>query len=124
MSNKKMDILIIDDNKEITDMVSFFLDSQNINCTSVNTGKEGLSEIENGDYDVILLDLTMPDFSGFEIFSQLKKENLLNKNNILLFTASFIEDDEIQRMVSDGAKGVLKKPVSIDNIIEAINGLS
>jgi DNA-binding response OmpR family regulator len=119
-----MDILIIDDNKEITDMISFFLEGQNICCKTVNGGREGLLKIKNEKYDAILLDLTMPEFSGFDIFNKLKEENLLRQNNILLFTASYITDEEIQSMVSAGAKGVIKKPASINNIIEEINKLS
>ena len=42
-----MDLLIIDDNKEITDMVSFFLENQNISCKTVNGGREGLLRIKN-----------------------------------------------------------------------------
>ena len=119
-----MDLLIIDDNKEITDMVSFFLENQNINCKSVNGGREGLLKIKNEKYDAILLDLTMPEFSGYDIFNKLNEENLLKQNNIILFTATYITDAEIQSMISAGAKGIIKKPVSIDKIIEEINKLS
>jgi two-component system OmpR family response regulator len=115
-----MDVLLIDDNKEITEMISFFLDSQDISCRVANNGREGLLKIKNEKYDVILLDLTMPEFSGWDIFNNLLRENLLFKNNIVLFTASFISDDDIQKMIDKGAKGIIKKPISIDKIIETI----
>jgi CheY-like chemotaxis protein len=119
-----MDILVIDDNKEITEMISFFLDIQNISCQVVNEGRKGLLKIINEKYDAILLDLTMPEFSGFDLFNILKEENLLKQNNILLFTASYISDEDIQDMISDGVRGVLRKPVSIDNIIEVLSKFS
>ncbi len=115
-----MEVLLIDDNKEITDMISFFLDSQDISCRVVNEGREALERIKNEKYDVILLDLTLPEFSGYDIFNSLKQEDLLKHNNILLFTASYISDDNIQKILSDGAKGIIKKPVSIDKILEAL----
>jgi CheY-like chemotaxis protein len=115
-----MEILLIDDNNEITEMVCFFLDSQNITCTVSNDGKEGLEMIKSGKYDVILLDLTMPEFSGYDIFKDLKQEGLLKQSNIIIFTASYIVDEEVQKMISDGIKGIIKKPVSVDDIVRVI----
>jgi two-component system, OmpR family, response regulator len=115
-----MDVLLIDDNKEITEMISFFLDSQDISCNVANNGREGLGKIKNEKYDVILLDLTMPEFNGYDIFNDLLKENLLRKNNIVLFTASYISEENTLKMMEEGAKGIIKKPISINQIIETI----
>jgi DNA-binding response OmpR family regulator len=116
-----MEILLIDDNKEITEMISFFLESQEIVCDIENNGRKALEKIKYNKYDVILLDLTMPIFSGFDIFNYLKQNDLLNKNNIVIFTASYITEEKIDEMLEDGAKGIIKKPVSIDSLIETIN---
>jgi CheY-like chemotaxis protein len=62
----------------------------------------------------------MPGFSGFDIFRELKKDDLLKSNNVLIFTASSVTDQELKDMLSSGAKGVLKKPLSIDDLIQAI----
>ena len=117
----KMEILLIDDNKEITDMVSFFLESQDISCEVANDGKKGLEKIKEKRYDVILLDLTMPVFSGYDLFDELKRENALRKNNLVIFTASTIEQEKIDKMMEDGIKAIMRKPISIDSIIETIH---
>ncbi len=115
-----MKILLIDDNKEITEMVSFFLDSSDISCKVVHDGREAMERIRNDKYDAILLDLTLQEFSGYDIFNSLKKDDLLKNNNIILFTASYISDEDIQKIISDGAKGIIKKPTSIDDILEVL----
>jgi len=69
---------------------------------------------------VILLDLAIPEFSGFDIFKVLKDEGLLRSNNVLIFTASSVTDHELQEMLSSGAKGVLRKPLSIDDLTDAV----
>jgi two-component system OmpR family response regulator len=117
----KMEVLLIDDNKEITEMISFFLDSQGILCEVENDAKKALEKINEKQYDVILLDLTMPVFSGFDLFNQLKKENYIRKNNIVIFTASYIEQEKIDNMIKDGIKAIIRKPISIDSIINTIN---
>jgi len=116
-----MEVLLIDDNKEITEMISFFLDSQDILCEVENDAKKALEKINAKRYDVILLDLTMPVFSGFDLFNQLKKENDIRKNNIVIFTASYIEQEKIDSMIKEGVKAIIRKPISIDSIINTIN---
>jgi CheY-like chemotaxis protein len=116
-----MDILLIDDNKEITEMISFFLDSQDIFCEVENDGKRALEKIKEKQYNVILLDLAMPDFSGFDLFNVLKKEKSLINNNLVIFTAAHIEQERIDKMIEEGVKAIIRKPISIDSMIEIIN---
>jgi len=116
----QMEVLLIDDNIEITEMISFFLKTQDISCKVVNDGKEAIDQIKNGKYNAILLDLTLPIFSGYDIFNYLKQNELLKQNNIILFTASNLTEEDIQNMIKNGAKDVLKKPISIDTIVETI----
>jgi DNA-binding response OmpR family regulator len=61
----RLNVLIIDDNEQITKMISSFLDMSNHDCTVVNEGKEGLELIKTKQYDSIVLDLAMPEFDGY-----------------------------------------------------------
>jgi CheY-like chemotaxis protein len=115
-----MKILLVDDNAEITEMVSFYLQSNGAECKVANTGRGGLEEIRRGKYDVVILDLAIPEFSGFDVFNALKKEGLIESNNIVIFTASSISEENVESMVRDGAKLVLRKPVSLDDLQSVI----
>ena len=70
-----MKLLVIDDNKDLTEAIYDSLDSSEIECKMINDGKTGLDEIltERGKYDLILLDIAMPNFSGMDILKKLKK---------------------------------------------------
>ena len=115
-----MKVLLIEDNKDIADMVRLCLESENIVCEATGDGKAGLQFIKEDKFDVILLDLAIPEFSGFDIFRSLKDENLLGSRNVLIFTASSVTDEDMKEMLSAGAKGVLRKPLSIDELLEAV----
>ncbi|MGB8935382.1 MAG: response regulator [Candidatus Nitrosopolaris sp.] len=115
-----MRVLLIDDNEDIAEMVRLCLESENIVCEATQDGKAGLQSIKEDKFDAILLDLAIPEFSGFDIFRALKVEDLLKSNNVLIFTASSVTDQEIKELLSSGAKGVLRKPLSIDDLIEAV----
>ena len=106
-----MKILVVDDNKEITEAVSFYLDSIDISCTVTNDGREALQIIrEREDFDLILLDIAMPDFTGLDVIDELKKDNLLVLRNIVFFTASNINEEEL---LTHGAMVIIRKPISI-----------
>ncbi|MGN6624110.1 MAG: response regulator [Candidatus Nitrosocosmicus sp.] len=116
-------VLVIDENKDITEMIKDFFDSEDIGCKIINEGKEGLDEIRknNGYYNLILLDLTMPDFSGWDVFKKVKEEDLLKSNNIIIFTASTKTNNEIGEMINEGAKFVLRKPFSLNDLISIVD---
>jgi two-component system, OmpR family, response regulator len=86
----------------------------------IDNGIEGLDAIEKDDYDLIFLDIAMPDFSGLDIIRSLKDDGLFQSKNIVIFTASSDQKvwDEIKNY---GAKEVLKKPCSLDTLAELIN---
>jgi DNA-binding response OmpR family regulator len=62
----------------------------------------------------------MPEFSGLDVFNKLKEENLLKSNNVIIFTASSTQNTEINEMLKGGAKYILRKPPSIDEILDVV----
>lgn len=126
MTNKSFSIptsrvLVIDDNTDITEMLKDFFETEDIHCKVINDGREGLEEIRNkANYDFILLDLTMPEFSGWDIFNKLKEEELLKSRNIIIFTASSKTGNEINELLKEGAKFVLRKPFSIKDVLDIV----
>jgi two-component system, OmpR family, response regulator len=110
-------VLVIDDNTDITDMLSFCLESLgDYECKVLNDGKEGLEAIRSEDHDVIILDLAMPEFSGIDVINSLKKDNLLGKKNIVVLTASTLDGKDTENFLRDGIKDILKKPISVDEL--------
>ena len=75
----KMRVLIIDDNEDVTEAISDYLESIGDSCTSLKDGEQGLEVIkkEGHNYDAIILDLAMPDISGYDVLESLKNEGLL-----------------------------------------------
>lgn len=108
-----MKVLVIDDNREITNMLALYFETQGIDFTAVNDGEQGLQAIRKENTDLVLLDLAMPNFSGVDVVDYLKKENLLDSKNIIIFTASSVSPQLFDGLIKRGIKGILKKPVDI-----------
>jgi two-component system, OmpR family, response regulator len=115
--NIQLNVLVIDDNTHITDVIKSFFDSNNVNCKTVNDGTAALVEIQKPEYDLIFLDLAMPDYTGYDILNTLKRQGIINKN-IVIFTASVFENIELDNFRDLNIKEVLRKPVSLNKIQE------
>lgn len=113
-------LLIVDDNEEITDGITYYLSTdQTIDCEVTNDGPQGLERIRNDKFDLILLDLAMPDFSGFDVVKSLKQDGLLESKNIVIFTAS-TDQKLFDEMKKAGIKDIFKKPFSINDLTALI----
>ena len=71
-------------------------------------------------FDLVLLDLAIPDFSGIQIFDVLKEEGTVSEKNIVIFTASLVDQKEIDRLLGEGAKGIIHKPLAVEDLEELI----
>ena len=115
-----MKVLAIDDNKEITDMLLLYFESQGIEFTAINDGRQGLEVLRKEDSDLVLLDLAMPTFSGANIVDYLEKERLVESKNIVIFTASSVSNELFDNLKKLGVKDILKKPVDMNELEKLI----
>jgi DNA-binding response OmpR family regulator len=118
--SSQLNILIIDDNEQITKMLTTFLELKNHNCTVTNEGKQGLTLIQEEKFDVVLLDLAMPEFDGYAIINALESKDMLKNNKIIVFTASTISQKELDKLVSRGVNSYILKPIDIDLLLAKI----
>lgn len=115
-----MKVLIIDDNKKLTDLFETTLTSNGYFCRVVNDDKKGLDIIKKKESDLILLDLAMPKFSGEDILKNLQKDGSIKDYKIYLITASVVSENEISEYMKNGILGCLRKPVRLDKLLETL----
>ena len=116
-----MNILGIDDNEDILKLLKTVLISKGHDFTPALNGKDGVKLIEEQNFDAILLDLAMPEFSGLDVIESLKKSNKLKEQKIILFTASSATDKEIDVLLqNDGIRTCVRKPVDIKILINKV----
>ncbi len=119
-----MKICIIDDNTSITNMFSKLAKIKGHDCVIANDGRTGLSLLENGTFDATILDLAMPEISGFDVVNSLEKNGKMNKQKILVLTASSVPDDEIENLKKHGVKAFLKKPIKMDTLLDILKSFN
>lgn len=116
---KKM--LIIDDNPETTKMLSEFFRYEGFETATTNDPWEGLKKIRDEQFDVILLDLVIPEFSGYQIIATLASEEILQNQNIFVYSANFGTNLQKQELLrKDGISGCLEKPMNLHDMLKII----
>ncbi len=108
-------ILIIEDDKDINEMLTKLLNNNNYNVLNAYSGTEGVL-VHNDNIDLILLDLMLPGKNGEEIIKELK-----NKNNVPVIVMSAIQDiDKKVDLFDLGANDYITKPFHNDELLARI----
>ena len=115
-----MKILGIDDNEDLLEVCETYLNSVGHEYTGIDNGREGLQAIKDKKFDLVLLDLSMPEFSGIGVIDALVKEGIIKKQKVIIFTASSATEEEYGPLLEKGAHSILKKPLDIDVLMKTI----
>lgn len=82
----KANILLIEDEKPLSNALKIALEKNNYNITVVDNGKDALAAIENIRPDLVLLDIVLPELSGWDIMVAVKKNPKISKTKIIVFS--------------------------------------
>ena len=121
-SNTNIHILIVDDSPVNQKVALEFLESRGYSAHTVNNGKEAIKALKEFNYDIILMDIQMPEMDGFETTFFIRNGNspLINKNiPIIAMTAFAMEEDRL-RCIERGMDDYIIKPVQPEKLFQAI----
>ena len=118
-----MKILLVEDNLMNQKVVMYNLKKLNCTITPVSNGKEALEIFKNNNYDLVLMDIMLPEMNGYEITIEIRKFEKLNeiKNpvTIIALTANTFENDK-EKCFSVGMNEYLSKPFTAQQLIKKI----
>jgi two-component system, OmpR family, response regulator CpxR len=112
-------ILVIDDDREMVDLLRQSLAQEGFELSTVPSGEEGVAHGRSKGQDLILLDVNLPDLNGFEVLRRLRRESDVP---VIMLTA---RGDEVDRIVGleIGADDYLPKPFSVRELVARINAI-
>ena len=115
-----MRVLLIEDDVTIARLLKEGLEDESYAVDVVNDGSEGYRTAVADDYDVIILDIMLPEMNGYEVCRALRNDG--NKTPILMLTARDAERDIVEGL-DTGADDYLAKPFSFDVLLARIRAL-
>lgn len=115
-----MRVLLVEDDPTTSKSIELMLGNANLNVYSTDLGEEGVDLAKLYDYDLILLDLNLPDMNGFEVLRQLRLARI--ETPILILSGNDASEDKIKGF-GFGADDYLTKPFHRDELIARIHAI-
>lgn len=117
---EKKHILIVDDERDFTEIISTLLDFHDFNVDTINDSSEVLSVLKKAPYDLIVTDLMMPGMDGFELVAKLRDDPHYKTIPVIVLSAKVLSDDERKRLMLSNVT-FLTKPFEPQGLVEKIS---
>jgi len=112
-------VLVVDDDPSIRRLLVVTLQRQGYRTLEACNGRGALAEMRSGNPDVVIMDLVMPEVSGWDVLSERAEDPALLRIPVIVITASNIHKarvDVLERQIS----GVIAKPFDLDTILTTV----
>ena len=120
MANER--ILIVDDEKDILELISFNLSKEGYSVVTASSGEEALASVAASPPDLVVLDLMLPGVDGLEVCRRLKQAEATRQIPVLVLTAK-TEDSDIITGLELGADDYVTKPFSPKVLIARVRAV-
>lgn len=119
MNSAKKHLLLVDDIPQNIEMLKLSLEDD-FNLSFCNSGPQALALISESIPDLVLLDVNMPDMTGFEVCEQIRK-NELTKNLPVIFVTAVVSEDAVEEGYRVGGNEYITKPFMFNDLVSAID---
>lgn len=116
---EKRTILVVEDNKDIRDSLRLYLGAYNFEFIESEDGRQGIELAKKHLPDLIIMDMKMPEMSGFEAVKRIKTDKELQIIPVIAFTAHALKEEE-EEIMALGCNGFLRKPLSRSQLVMAL----
>lgn len=113
-------ILYVEDNFENRILVMRILSAEGFSVTFAENGREALNAVDEQDFNLILMDINLPDIDGYTLTSQIRKNPRIKNVPIIALTANVMKGDR-EKSLEAGCDGYIQKPLDVDALPEQIN---
>lgn len=111
-------VLYVEDNEDTAEAVKSILENAGFEADISLCGRDGVHKAEKGSYEVILLDIMMPDMSGWDVFEKLKPKV---KAKYAFLSAIPVSEERMKELKKSGISDYITKPFEKEDLIKRIN---
>ena len=116
-----MRILIVDDTEINIRLLEAVLQPSGYDISTVMTGNSSITAVQNEEFDLILMDISLPDISGIEAMKEIRKTSFGDKP-IIAVTAHAMRGDR-EKLLGEGFNGYISKPIDIADTLKEVEQL-
>lgn len=112
-------IMVVDDEPDLVNLMRIMLESGGYTVISAYNGEECLNKLDEEKVDLILLDIMMPEMSGWEVFDRIKEKG--GNNKVIFVSALEISGDRRKTLLNEGLADYITKPFSDDDLLGRVD---
>ncbi len=116
--DKKIKILHVDDESDTLSVVKTILDREGYEVKSVLSGRDAIKNIELNGYSLIILDIMMPDMSGWDLFTRITE--IKPGYKVIFLSIVDVTEERLKELKEAGIKDYIKKPFDKDDLVERV----
>jgi len=120
LTNKTL-VLVVDDHFADRETLKAILEEKGYRVATASDGTEAIDMVRSRHYDIIFLDVRLPDMTGFETFEQVKK---IDPRATVIMMTGYAEEDLVKSAVGAGAYTCLYKPFDMEKVITLVKAVS
>ena len=115
-------VLAIDDNESFLEMMREQLRANGVECDICTTAKELVELMRNKDYDLLVIDLKMPEINGIELAKILRESEVGNSKSVkMVVSTAWSNEHDTEELLEKGFDGILSKPFNTHDLMEMVN---
>lgn len=118
----KKNILVVDDEKDLLDLIEYNLKKEGFDVLKAEDGQEGIEAARKHQPDLILLDIMMPKMDGLEVVERIRDDSQLKRIPVIFLTARGDEKTEVEGL-DKGGDDYITKPISTTKLISRIKAV-
>jgi CheY-like chemotaxis protein len=115
-------VLAIDDTESFLDMMRDILRENGVECDTCTKAKELVEHMREKDYDLLVIDLKMPDINGIELAQTLRESEVGNSKSVkMVVSTAWSDDHDAHELLDKGFDGILSKPFNTQDLMDMVN---
>lgn len=118
LESEVKELLVVEDDSELRETILKLMGTNDINTTAIGTGKEALELLALRKFDCMILDLGLPDISGFDLLEKITETFSAEKTPIIIYTGRDLTKEEAEKLERYSSSIVLKSAVSLDRLLD------
>ena len=120
MAEETKRLVYIEDEQEMIDLVRLILSRRGVEVIGANGGREGLDAVRKHLPQLVLLDLMMPDMDGWDVYQQMKAEEVTRDIPVIIITAKAQSIDKVLGLHIAKVDDYIAKPFSPNELVESV----
>ena len=113
-------ILYVEDDEDTRNLVRMILKSNGYKVITAYNGREGLKKLEEDDIDLVILDIMLPDTSGWDIFQRIKKDPRNRDVKVAFLSVIPVSEERLKTLRKSGIEDYITKPFDNDDLVRRV----